>query len=434
MNILAKVTSRKIGYVVSTAREPGDVMVEAELFDNAIIKEVSRITQLPISRDMQIQTNLPQKFGGAGIMKTAGIEGEAGLIRVERRTNSFIFETYSEQAQLLLTPLFQAGFVLGENENVIEETGIDAVTHESMTGKNVARIMFAGKAAIYKKWSERLIQELGEKEETRQHAATMLSKSGSSMGAQFIYSTIGRSSVAFYTAQQYVSSLRQFYGGALTNNEPATRKRPQGGQTYETSKNKSEALSCALNSGLRTMRHTAALDILLRLIKSMAPGDYCEKEKVVGKIVTANPGRPDSVTFVQGDVVWQQGAAKHVIDLSIVTPEANTFLNHPYLSFLKQDAAAICAEGRKRLYYSKVNEVNGVADRIPAESLIPFVIESTGRLGPAAFSFLNKICGTQTYKRSRFISEIALVCARYTGKMLVATRDRFATEHLYDEG
>ena len=182
------------------------------------------------------------------------------------------------------------------------------------------------------------------------------------------------------------------------------------------------------------MRHTAALDILHRLIKNMAPGEYCEKEKEVGKIITANLGRPDSVTFVQGDIVWQQGAAKHVIDLSIVTPEANSFLNPPYLSFLKQDAAAVCGEKRKRLYYSKVNEVNGVADRIPAESLVPFVIESTGRLGPAAFSFLNKICGTQTYRRSRFISEIALVCARYTGKMLVATRDRFATELLYDGG
>jgi hypothetical protein len=254
------------------------------------------------------------------------------------------------------------------------------------------------------------------------------------MGAQFIYSTIGRTSSAFYTAGQYVATLRQFFGGPLTNNEPPIRKRPQGGQRYDTSKNKAEALSCVLNCGLRTMRHTAALDILLRLIKNMAPGDYCEKEKEVGKIVTVNIGRPDSVSFVQGDIVWQQGAAKHVIDLSIVTPEANSFLNPPYLSFLKQDAAAICGEKRKRLHYSKVNEVNGVADRIPAESLIPFVIESTGRLGPAAFSFLNKICGTQTYRRSRFISEIALVCARYTGKMLVATRDRFATELLYDGG
>ena len=79
-----------------------------------------------------------------------------------------------------------------------------------------------------------------------------------------------------------------------------------------------------------------------------------------------------------------------------------------------------------------MNEVNGIADRIPAESVIPFVIESTGRLGPAAFSFLNKICGTQTFKRSRFISEIALLCARYTGKMLVASRERFDSELLYE--
>lgn len=433
MILLEKVISKKASYIINTASQSSDVMEEAKRFDKAIIGEVIRITQQPLTRVIQTQINLPQKFGGAGIMKTAGIEAEAAMIRGTHRTNSFILEKLSEQTQLLLKTQIFAEIVLGEYDNVIEETEIDASTHESMTGKTVSRIMWNGKMAVYKKISERLIQELGESEETRQHAATILSKSGSSMGAQYISSTIGRSSEVYFSKKQYVATLRQHLGGALTNSEPATRKRPQGGQMYETSKNKSESLSCVLNGSLRTNRHTAARDILYRLMKgAVPPGDYCEKEKVVGKIVTVNPGRPDSVTFVQTDIVWLDRAVKYVIDVSIVTPEAQSFIQYPYLSHIRQDAAAECGEKRKLLYYSKVNEVNGIADRIPAESVIPFVIESTGRLGPAAFSFLNKICGTQTFKRSRFISEIALLCARYTGKMLVASRERFDSELLYE--
>ena len=433
MILLEKVISKKASYIINTASQSSDVMEEAERFDKAIISEVIIITQQPLTRVIETQINLPQKFGGAGIMKTRGIQAEAAIIIGTHRTNSFILEKLSEQTQLLLTTQTFAEIVLGEYDNVIEETEIDASTHESMTGKTASRIMWNGKMVVYKKISEKLIQELGANEETRQHAATILSKSGSSMGAQYISSTIGRQSDVYFSKKQYVATLRQHLGGPLTNSEPATRKRPQGGQIYETSKNKSESLSCVLNGPLRTNRHTAARDILYRLMKgAVAPGDYCEKEKVVGKIVTANPGRPDSVTFVQTDIVWLDRAVKYVIDVSVVTPEAPSFTQYPYLSHIRQDAAAECGEKRKRLYYSKVNEVNGIADSIPAESVIPFVIESTGRLGPAAFSFLNKICGTQTFKRSRFISEIALLCARYTGKMLVASRERFESELLYE--
>ena len=71
--------------------------------------------------------------------------------------------------------------------------------------------------------------------------------------------------------------------------------------------------------------------------------------------------------------------------------------------------------------YSRVNSPAA----IPPGYITPFVIEATRRLGPAALLFLHSLCGTQTFTRSKFLSEINLICARTAGRTLKMTRDRF---------
>jgi hypothetical protein len=56
------------------------------------------------------------------------------------------------------------------------------------------------------------------------------------------------------------------------------------------------------------------------------------------------------------------------------------------------------------------------------DNFVPFVIESSGRLGPKALEFLTLICGTDTYKKSKFIKDISLICARYYGNVLMKSR------------
>jgi hypothetical protein len=291
--------------------------------------------------------------------------------------------------------------------------------------------LYKGKQEVYEKKSKRLIQRLGEKDESKQLAATLLSKCGSGIGGFYLGSNRGSESDIFYSPSEFIATLRNHLGGGLTNHEPVVRTRPQGGNTYETRTNKCEALSCVLNAPLRTHRHTEINTALCRLIKSVYPGDHVEKDSektVVGKFIKVHQGRENIERDVRADIVWMQGPNKWIIDVSIVTPEAQKYINHPYLSHVHQDAAAKAGEARKRVHYSKVNQVNGEPGSLPENSIIPFVMESTGRLGPAAFSFLNKICGVQTYKRSSFLKDCALLCARYIGKMTVATRVRFETE------
>ena len=58
-------------------------------------------------------------------------------------------------------------------------------------------------------------------------------------------------------------------------------------------------------------------------------------------------------------------------------------------------------------------------------TIIPFVLEATGRLGPSALAFLNKICRTQIYHRSQFLNDISMLFAISAENMLEATWDQF---------
>ena len=97
----------------------------------------------------------------------------------------------------------------------------------------------------------------------------------------------------------------------------------------------------------------------------------------------------------------------------------------PTSSHIHRDGAASKYEREKRQHYSRVS----VPSPLPPRSVIPFVLEATGRLGPSALLFLHTLCGTQTFLRSRFLSDINLICARTAGRMLKITRDRFRGLH-----
>ena len=93
----------------------------------------------------------------------------------------------------------------------------------------------------------------------------------------------------------------------------------------------------------------------------------------------------------------------------------------PTLSHLTQDGASSKYERSKRQHYARVN----TPAAIPPRSIIPFVIEATGRLGPSALLFLQSKCGSRTVPRSNFLTEINLICDRTAGRMYKMTRDRF---------
>jgi hypothetical protein len=146
------------------------------------------------------------------------------------------------------------------------------------------------------------------------------------------------------------------------------------------------------------------------------------KEYDVGNVTTRSvSGEIVESRTVRADVVWWKGAAKLVIDAQVVNPAAVEYMKFATLLHVIRDAAALYGEKRKRKTYRLVND----PVPIPAETVIPFVLESSGRLGPSVLSFVNQLFGTQTHRKFLFINDCAMLCARFTGKMLAANRTQY---------
>ena len=81
---------------------------------------------------------------------------------------------------------------------------------------------------------------------------------------------------------------------------------------------------------------------------------------------------------------------------------------------------------------SKRNHYGTVKDPLPLPpaSVIPFVLETSGRLGPSALGFIQRISGAHTYLKSQLLPEITFICAIYSGRMLEATREWMRGTHI----
>ena len=112
------------------------------------------------------------------------------------------------------------------------------------------------------------------------------------------------------------------------------------------------------------------------------------------------------------------GAETLWIDVSVVDPGCHHYIQQ-YLSNEVPDAAAKAMKTSKRSYYSPVKDPL----LLPPASVIPFVLETSERLGPSALGFVQRISGAHTYLKSQLLTEITFICAIYSGRMLEATRE-----------
>jgi hypothetical protein len=420
--------SRRGSYLANTSNDLQGILPIAELFDLAMVEALAAVAQVTPTDVIRAIMNFPQRYSGFGLQEIGGLAAEAGQLSGALKAKAFITEYCTPEIIQELNIHIKTDMFMGTAQNLRERTGIENVTYDIMTADTAPRILWKGKDMAQKYKSELLIAELGAEEKTRQHAAALLSKNGSA-GSRYLLNGVAKGVENYFPRGDFIQVMRHHLGQQVTNNEPTFRKRPQGGLVYDTASNPSEPLVDIFNKPLATLRHTRVTDALLAAIRRMNPGNYAEPEKEVGSCVTVNENGPDRIAPVIGDIVWLKGAEKIIVEVSVIVPEANSYMTR-WNTYLTQDAASEHTETLKRVKYAKVNSINGVNATIPADSVVPFVLESSGRLGPAAFSFINRVFETQTYRRSHLITEIALICAKINGKMLTASRDRYITQAL----
>ena len=125
--------------------------------------------------------------------------------------------------------------------------------------------------------------------------------------------------------------------------------------------------------GYRTRRHNEIRDLLFRLIKKRHPlltNEFLRLEDYVGSLTDG--------TQVRADITWVVEAEKVVVDLVCIDVGCTLYIKAPTRSFLSSERAALHAEKGKREHARVVDPA-----RLNATSIIPFVVQASGRLGPA---------------------------------------------------
>jgi hypothetical protein len=134
--------------------------------------------------------------------------------------------------------------------------------------------------------------------------------------------------------------------------------------------------------------------------------------RVRGRVAIRGSNRGRSVEAKVADIVVLFASRQYTIDVSFVNPSSVSQL--ALGSAREQDKAATDRENHKIAKYSPVPgmEAGGRG------GFTPFVIESTGRLGPAAHKFLTEIGQGKSYYISQLYTALSALSALYNSLML----------------
>jgi hypothetical protein len=137
------------------------------------------------------------------------------------------------------------------------------------------------------------------------------------------------------------------------------------------------ALICRSCAYFTKWRHDRIRDCLINFIKAVNPVAIVTKEQVVSPM--------DSGRNLICDIQINESTHFSIIDVAVANPTCQSSL---VAGSSKHQLAAARQKEKSKMYLYR-RHLNKVA----LSNFIPFVLESTGSLGPAAKKFLDKLCG-----------------------------------------
>ena len=424
----------KLGHMVATSKNVEDTTIHTEKHDLNIHTAIAKLGGAELTDTVRTIIVLPMRETGLGVLTSGGMVAETSIQISKQSYFAYIAAHQPQNFGHVTNNLFNAEITIGGSQNIAQFTGLNPSIMATLTVENIKRVLRTGTDKAYKGLAKQLLAKLADEPRTMPHAAHLQSCWGTALGVHFLESKIARDVDRWFSNKEYAQCLRWHLGLGTGNNEPPVIK-CMCRQEYESEENKEHATRCQANKGLMTIRHNRLRDKTEELFHSLLPlaaANDILHEQTVGQVWQQSVhGGPDVVIDTIADLTLVKGATKYVIDIAVVSPSAKEYLR--VNSHIMQDRAALREENKKRSRYARVNhsKEGNPGFSIPSASVIPFVFENTGRLSPSALLFLNMLCGVNTYKRSLFLYDCAMICSRFTGQMTVATRNRHNADPLY---
>ena len=418
ISIIIHCIAARPGYILKTTRDLPAVTQYAQEFDNSMTQSIADLLGVPHTATFQTRCFLPRECGGLGIERQAGMRSESGQLQSRTAFLAHLHRYYpTEHIRLNQLHNYWSDIKVGGIEGVSQEiTEIDDMQYDALDIKSCRSILALGKRKGDAHLEARLrdsmmLLELGSRQQLAYHLST------SASGMSFLESNWGAGNARLFSQEEFKAVVRQKLGTGPSNEPENTEKKcpccRNPGGNYRAGDKPFHAASCDGNKGLRTILHNKVRDALASLIRKCLrlPANAVQLEKEVG--VKANG------TAVIADIVVQNGAEKWIVDVLSKDPGSDSAVARN--SDTIRDQTAKEGEGRKRAHYRQVTQPAPLDPMF----VFPFVLESTGRLGPAAMGFVQRVCGLHTQLKSQFYTQISVLCAVFMGRQLVATRDRY---------
>lgn len=435
----------KTTHLFRTLDHPDPRVEELKLsVDNAVISALIRIIgEDPQTTDRQYIFDiafLPAHMGGLGLQQQGGVNGQKSLLQSRELTEILWARPTISKPSLahlvFLAPAICADIPWAYTTDEDHETSI-RLAGSYISADDADPCWIRRRARDMKrigrtKLLSRIRQGLTAAGDSRtlqsERLANILSCSYRGSTRRFhVYGSIHGSGL---TDSQFADNIRLHLGFAPIYWVPRfsfchCRSTPVDNcQHYE------HCLDCRYTAGNSvTPRHDACLKHLVELLQSIPYGTANTRGfsiQMAPHLDTAD-GK-----YILGDLAFSGSDGKvRIVDFGITHPGARYNERRHHTSEIP-DAAAQAYETQKFEHYKQVPNL------VESRRFTPFIIESTGRLGPSARAFLDEWTKGQSYIKNRFLNRIAVTLARYNGIFMDAARKRFGQvwmqEHEEGEG
>lgn len=400
-------------FIMASAIDPDDIIEYARTLDEQTAKIVAAILRTEVTDTLEYRCFLPPQLGGLGLIRHGGMSTEKAQITQRLAYTEFVLKYYPAEYINIIEQNLPVNIQLGAYEGLEDKTELTQLIMEGLSLRSCRNTLGIAKRAAERTHSDS-IQD-GLQSVSLNKAAWMLSCSASSLN--FIKSNRGISNERLLSNDQFRCALQAKLGANPLDLRPDKVFTCQCGKDYCPEEDPYHGMSCHMTAFFRSRRHTEiqkALHDYAKRCLDLADGAI-EWEPYAGE-TQANDH--EGARSVHADISLIIGGEKLWIDVAIVDPGARSYMDR-HRSYSTQDAASKAMEAHKRLHYQAIRH----PAPLPPSTVIPFTVEASGRLGPAALGFLERIGGTHTFLRSQLLNDISLITAIHMGKMLMATRE-----------
>jgi len=366
-------------------------------FDLAIDEAVATIAGTTASEEIRTLRVLPQMMGGLGMMAYDSIPGEKGKFESRNITREYM-QKYS--------PLMLEASYTWE-EHCPSSLGNLIARLSEWNGGCTVTVEEAVKEQEMKQLHS-LQTQLSNKK--REGALAWLCAGATKSGARWMFWRGGNTKRFRLTHQQFRDALRMRLLLPMAQGMEGSRVQCQCAK--EVSEDEwYHMLTCPQNSWFTVQRHNQIRDLLVDLIKTTS------KRKPVIKI---EPFYHESTgRNRKADIEVRTEDKLIVIDVEVVNPASIRYRKQSQ-AIPEKDHATKQGERKKKHDFRHVDE----PELIKSKCFVPFVMDATGRLGPAAKAFIDAQTSNSTQERTYFLNCLAASTAVFNSRAYSFSRGK----------